>query len=136
MRRRLLALAGIVSLGVGALAAAVPLLPSFPFLLMAFICFGKSSKRLETWFLNSKLYKNNLEGYLKGRGLTKKAKARVIVTVTLVMGISFYFLKNLPWVRLILATVWLGHMVYFIFIVKNAEEKSPATDANCAGQGL
>lgn len=136
MKRRLLALAGCVSLGFGALAAALPLLPSFPFLLLAFICFGKSSKRLETWFLNSKLYKNNLEGYLKGRGLTKRAKTRVILTVTLVMGISFYFLKRLPWVRLILAIVWLGHMAYFLLIVKNAEEKSPAADASCAGQGL
>ncbi len=123
--RKVLALAGCIFLGLGALAAVVPLLPSFPFLLLAFICFGKSSQRLEAWFLSSKLYQNNLEGYLKGRGLTRAAKVRVIATVTLVMGISFYFLKTLPWVRVILALVWLGHMVYFIFFVKERSAMNP-----------
>ncbi len=125
MKRKLLALAGLISLGLGALAAALPLIPSFPFLLISFICFGKSSQRLQDWFLSSKLYKNNLEGFLKGRGMTWPAKIRVIITVTLAIGISFALLSRLPWVRAILAVVWLGHIIYFLFFVKLAEETRP-----------
>lgn len=61
---------GCVGLGLGALGAALPLLPAFPFLLLAAVCFGKSSERLHKWFVGTKLYKNNLESYVKGRGMT------------------------------------------------------------------
>ncbi|MGN1109584.1 MAG: DUF454 family protein, partial [Oscillospiraceae bacterium] len=67
---------GCVGLGLGALGAALPLLPAFPFLLLAAVCFGKSSERLHKWFVGTKLYKNNLESYVKGRGMTWKTKIR------------------------------------------------------------
>ena len=38
---------GCVGLGLGALGAALPLLPAFPFLLLAAVCFGRSSERLQ-----------------------------------------------------------------------------------------
>ncbi|MDD4080349.1 MAG: YbaN family protein [Eubacteriales bacterium] len=123
MKRKLLVALGLISLGLGAVAAAVPLLPSFPFLLLAFICFGKSSPRLQARFLSSKLYKSNLEGFISGRGMARAARIRVMVMVTLAIGLSILLLAKLPWVRVILALVWLGHMIYFLFIVKPASEE-------------
>lgn len=61
---------GILGLGVGALGVVLPLLPAFPFLMLAAFCFGKSSKKLDRWFKGTKLYKNNLETYVKGQGMT------------------------------------------------------------------
>lgn len=58
---------GCISMGLGALGAVLPLLPAFPFLLLAAFCFGKSSERLHTWFVGTRLYKDNLESYVKGR---------------------------------------------------------------------
>ncbi|MDE5742413.1 MAG: YbaN family protein, partial [Oscillospiraceae bacterium] len=51
---------GCIGLALGAVGAVLPLLPAFPFLLLAAVCFGKSSERLNNWFVNTKLYKNNL----------------------------------------------------------------------------
>ena len=42
---------GCLGVGLGAVGGVLPLLPAFPFLLMAAICFGKSSKRLNDWFI-------------------------------------------------------------------------------------
>ena len=70
---------GCVGLGVGAVGAVMPLLPAFPFLLLAAYCFVKSSEKLHTWFVGTKLYKNNLESYVQGKGMTKKTKIRIIV---------------------------------------------------------
>ena len=85
---------GCLGLGLGAVGAVVPLLPAFPFLLLAAICFGKSSEKLNDWFLNTRLYKNNLESYIQGRGMTRAAKIRLIITVTVLMSIGFAVLRR------------------------------------------
>ncbi len=69
---------GCLGVGLGAVGAVVPMLPAFPFLLLAAFCFGRSSEKLNNWFIHTKLYKNNLESYVKGRGMTWKTKIRVI----------------------------------------------------------
>ena len=120
---------GFIGLGVGAIGAVLPMLPAFPFLLLAAFSFGKSSERLHTWFINTKLYKDNLEDYVAGRGMTKKTKIRIMITVTLLMSFGFFmmFRKALYIPCAILGGVWLFHILYFAMGVKtisvNAEEK-------------
>ncbi len=80
---------GILGLGLGALGAVLPLLPAFPFLMLAAFCFGRSSEKLDRWFKGTKLYQNNLETYVKGQGMTWKTKLRVMITVTLLMLLGF-----------------------------------------------
>ena len=102
----------------GAVGAVLPLLPAFPFLLLAAICFAKSSEKLHNWFINTKLYKNNLETFVRGQGMTWKTKIRVMVTVTILMTIGFIIMNQL-WVgQIILGCVWLFHIFFFIFGVK------------------
>lgn len=80
---------GCLGLALGAVGAAVPLLPAFSFLMLAAFCFAKSSERLHTWFIGTKLYRNNLESFVKGQGMTWKTKIRIMVLVTLTMSIGF-----------------------------------------------
>ena len=56
-----------IGLGLGSIGVFLPILPSFPFLLLAAFSFARSSERLHTWFINTKLYKDNLEDYAAGR---------------------------------------------------------------------
>lgn len=128
MKRSLYIGLGCLSLVVGAVGAVVPLLPSFPFLLAACYCFAKSSPRLHTWFTSTSLYKKNLESYVKGKGMTRKAKVRVIATVTLVMSIGFAFMGRVPVGRVVLALVWVGHVLYFIFGVKERTDNADTAE--------
>lgn len=109
---------GCVGLGLGALGAALPLLPAFPFLLLAAVCFGKSSERLHKWFVGTKLYKNNLESYVKGRGMTWKTKIRIMVIVTVTMSVGFIMMNAVPVGRIVLLGMWVFHVLYFVFRVK------------------
>ena len=101
---------GCISFGLGAVGAVLPVLPTFPFLIFAAFCFARSSKKLDKWFKGTKLYKNNLETYAKGQGMTRKTKVRIMITVTFLMSFGFFimFRKNLYIPCSILFSVWIG----------------------------
>lgn len=115
---------GCIGVGLGAVGAVLPLLPTFPFLLLAAFSFAKSSERLHTWFVNTKLYKKNLESYVQGKGMTQPTKLRIMATVTVLMAVGFtvMMLKAVYVPCIILACVWVFHIVYFTFGVKTLEE--------------
>ena len=116
---------GCIGLALGAVGAVLPLLPAFPFLLLAAFCFGKSSQRLHRWFVGTKLYKDNLESYVQGRGMTKKTKIRIMVTVTILMSIGFVMMHAVPVWRIVLGCVWVFHILYFLFGVKTLPADAP-----------
>lgn len=118
LKKMLFVILGCVSVALGAVGAVLPLLPSFPFLLLAAFCFAKSSERLHTWFIGTKLYKNNLESYVQGKGMTRKTKVRIMVTVTILMLIGFIMMDQVLVGRIVLACVWVFHVIYFALGVK------------------
>lgn len=123
IKKILYIITGCIGVGLGAVGAVVPLLPAFPFLLLAAFCFGRSSEKLNNWFINTKLYKDNLESYVQGRGMTWKTKIRIMITVTVLMSIGFIMMSKVPVGRIALACVWAFHILYFIFGVKTLRDK-------------
>ena len=118
LRKILYLLGGRVGLALGAVGAVLPLLPAFPFLLLAAFCFAKSSEKMHRWFTGTKLYKNNLESYVKGQGMTWKTKIRIMVTVTCLMTVGFVMMGGIWLGQTVLALVWVFHILYFSFGVK------------------
>lgn len=116
MKKILYIMIGCISLGLGIIGVILPILPTVPFVLLAAFCFAKSSERLDGWFKNTKLYReNNIKS-----GMTKRAKLRIMCSVTLLMGIGFIMmgLKGIVVGNIVLLIVWIFHMVYFTFGVK------------------
>lgn len=116
MRKILYIIIGCISLGLGIIGVIVPILPTVPFVLLAAFCFAKSSERLDGWFRNTKLYKeNNMKN-----SMTKQAKIRIMCSVTLLMSIGFIMmgLKGIVVGNIVLLIVWVFHMVYFTLGVK------------------
>lgn len=116
------AILGCLSLALGAVGTLLPILPTVPFLMLAAFCFVRSSEKLNLWFCGTQLYKNNLESFIQGKGMTKKTKLRIIGTVTILMAFGFLMMKRTPIGRLILFCVWLFHLIYFVFGIKTLEE--------------
>lgn len=125
LKKILYILLGCVGLGLGAVGAVVPLLPAFPFLLLAAFCFARSSEKLHNWFIGTKLYKDNLESYVSGKGMTKKTKLRIMITVTVLMTVGFIMMHAVTVGRIVLTCVWIFHILYFLFGVKTI----PAAEA-------
>lgn len=127
VRKLLYLTLGFVGLALGAVGA-VLLLPAFPFLLLAAYGFGKSSARLDRWFKGTRLYRENLADLAADRGLTRKAKIRIMVTVTILMAAGFIAMHAVAVGRIVLAFVWVGHIFYFLFGVRTLPEKEDKTD--------
>ena len=130
MKKILYMILGCVGVGLGAVGAVVPMLPAFPFLMMAAFFFARSSEKLDRWFKSTGLYKDNLEDFVAGRGMTKKAKVRIMFTVTLLMSVGFIMmgLKGIVTGCIVLGCVWAFHIIYFIFGIKTI----PAAEASAA----
>ena len=112
---------GVLLFGVGAIGTVLPLIPTTPFIVLSAVCFGKSSQKLHEWCINTRFYKSNVESFVKKRAMTIKAKTVLLATVTAVMGISFVVMTffSAPLViKIILAVIWLCHLIYFGVIVK------------------
>lgn len=109
---------GFVALGVSMVGVALPLIPTTPFLLVAAFCFARSSERLNAWFKSTKLYRRVLEGYVQKRSMTLKAKLTILIPVTILLGVGFALMSNVPVGRIVVAVVWACHVVYFGFMVK------------------
>ena len=112
---------GFIFLAFGVVGTVLPMLPTTPFVLLAAICFGKSSDRLHAWFLSTRFYHKNLENFVQRRGMTIKTKLTVLFAVTFFMGLSFITMSVLSapiFARVALGIVWLCHVLYFGFKVK------------------
>ena len=108
---------GCISLALGTIGIVLPILPTVPFYLLTAFCFANSSERLHTWFIHTTVYKKYIGSYFRRRGMTRKAKALLIGTVTAIMLPGFILMDKVPVGRAIMAIVWVGHIVYFGFKV-------------------
>ena len=127
MKKLLYVMIGCVSLGLGAVGSLLPVLPTAPFLLLAAFSFARSSEKLHSWFVGTKLYQDNLADFVAGKGMTRKTKVRVMTAETALMSIGFVMmgLKGIVTGCIALGCVWLFHVIYFIFGIKTI----PATEA-------
>ena len=117
---------GCIGVGLGSIGVFLPILPTVPFLLLATFSFARSSERLHKWFVNTKLYKKNLESYVQGKGMTIETKVRIMLLVTLLMGIGFSMMlvKEIYIPCIILLCVWIFHVLYFVFGVKTLHNET------------
>ena len=112
--------AGMLFLGLGALGAFLPVLPTTPFLLLASFFFARSSPRFDAWFRGTKLYHRYLENFLARRSMTLRGKLCILAVSFAAMGVSFWKI-SVWWVRAILAALALFELYYFRFRIRTVK---------------
>jgi len=122
IKRLLYLVTGILAGVLGTIGIFLPILPTVPLYLLAAFCFARSSEKLHTWFTGTRLYRENLESYAQGQGMTRRTKVRIMATTTVVMTAGFLMMDQLLAARVLLACVWLFLVLYFGFRVKTIPE--------------
>ena len=129
MKKIILIAVGSLCLALGTVGVVLPILPTVPFYMAAAFCYAKSSRRLHSWFTGTGLYKKHLRSFIEHKGMLLKTKVSVILSVTLLMGFGFFMMwRKGIWVPcIILAVVWVCHIVYFVFGVKTIRKQQNST---------
>jgi uncharacterized membrane protein YbaN (DUF454 family) len=107
VRGALIAL-GFVSLVTGVVGIFLPLIPTTGPLLLAAVCFDRSSPRFHSWLMNNRYLGGYIKNYREGRGLPMMQKVCTIGLLWTTITISIVFAVNAWWGRALLAAVAIG----------------------------
>lgn len=122
LKKGLLIVLGFISLGFGVIAILIPLLPTFPFLVLTSLCFIKGSDKVNVWFETTKVYKKHLKPFKENRGMTLKTKLIILISVYIALGTLFIVKDILP-MRIAIVILLIIKTIVFIRI-KTIKEDS------------
>ncbi len=122
LRRILLLTAGSIFLTLGMVGIVVPVLPTTPFLILAAICYGRSSERCYRWLLTNRVFGRHLDGYLHGRGVSWKVKMGALMFLWGVITLSAVLFVEALWVRVLLFAIAAGVTIHIVTLKRRKSE--------------
>ncbi|MBU5424811.1 YbaN family protein [Tissierella pigra] len=112
---------GVVFTGLGMIGVLLPVLPTTPFLILASICFMRSSDKFDRWLRGTQVYKNYAEDFVNDRSMTLKRKAKLMLLSDAMLLFPLIRLNNL-YLRLFIITIIAVKYWYFIFVIETKKE--------------
>ena len=116
---------GMVSLVTGVVGIFLPLIPTTGPLLLAAVCFDRSSPRFHSWLMNNRYLGGYIRNYREGRGLPMMQKVCTIGLLWTTISISILFAVNAWWGKALLAAVAIGVTWHVATLPTYRPETSP-----------
>jgi hypothetical protein len=99
---------GILSVIVGIVGIVVPVLPTTVFFILASGIFISVNPQMYRWLHNNRVTGSYLRVYTRGEGMSRKSKAWSIGVLWLTLLVSVWFVRELPWLLILLGAVGIG----------------------------
>jgi uncharacterized protein len=112
MKRHFFLASGWLSLGLGAIGAFLPLLPTVPFVILAAFCFARSSPRLEQWLLTHPVFGAHIVAWRDKGAISRKGKMAALFAFAFSIIMALLF-APWPWMLApIVAAVVTGSWIW------------------------
>ena len=112
---------GCFFVGLGAIGAVVPGMPTTVFLVLAAACFIRSSQRLYDWLISNKTFGPYLKNYREGKGIPLRAKVIALSLIIIFVSVAvFYAIKVTP-IKVLVGLIGLIGFLFVLFKVPVAK---------------
>lgn len=102
---------GALSVALGAIGAALPLLPTVPFLLLAAFCFARSSPRFHDWLVEHRVFGPPIRDWRMHGAIKRRAKWLATASIAAAFAVSVSL--GIPaWVLAVQAAVLIAVSVF------------------------
>jgi len=107
---------GFLLVAIGVIGIFLPLLPTTIFLILASICFVKSSPKANDWLRNHKVLGGYIDNYQNKTGLTIKSKIINIVLLWFSISVSAFYLTDEFYIKILLFGIAVGVTIHLLMV--------------------
>lgn len=123
-------ISGFILVTIGVIGIFLPLLPTTIFLILASICFLKSSPKANEWLKNHKILGGYIDNYQNKTGLTRNAKIANILTLWTSISLSAFLFTDEIYIRIILLAIAIGVTIHLLLIKTKIQDVVNITQEN------
>ena len=138
LTRILLIAGGTLCVALAVLGLFLPVLPTTPFLLLAAVCYARSSERFYHWLMTNRWFGAYIRNYREGRGISLWHKVLAISLLWLTIGYAAWSVARLWWVKGILLGVAVAVTIHLLKTktARPAPENPPLHNESSAPEDL
>ena len=107
------AVCGVFCLCFGAVGVLLPLLPTVPFMLLAAVCFARSSPQLHAWLIHHPVFGPPVVDWQRHGAIGRPAKRLATLSIVCVLGLSVAM--GVRWTLLAVQAAVLAGVLIFIW---------------------
>lgn len=128
LKKTLLIIAGSLCVALSILGMVLPVLPTTPFLLLAAICYERSSPRFYNWLITNRWFGKYIRNYRGGRGIPLREKLVTLVILWASIGYGVVYVTENLWLRIILIGVASGVTIHLTRVktLRRDDQDDPA----------
>ena len=108
---------GCLFVGLGAIGAVVPGMPTTVFLVLAAACFIRSSQRLYDWLISNKTFGPYLKDYREGKGIPRRAKVLALSMIVIFVSFAVFYAIEAKQVKVFVGLIGLIGFLFVFFKV-------------------
>ena len=112
---------GCLFVGLGAIGAVVPGMPTTVFLVLAAACFIRSSQRLYDWLISNKTFGPYLKDYREGKGIPRTAKVLALSMIVIFVSFAVFYAIEATQIKVLVGLIGLIGFLFVFFKVPAAK---------------
>lgn len=116
IQRIVLTVCGTLCVALGVVGMFLPILPTTPFLLLAAVCYSRSSTRFHNWLITNRWCGDYIRNYREGRGIPLQQKILTLMLLWLTIGSTAGLVVSPWWVKLVLLGIAVAVSIHLLRI--------------------